>query len=159
MSSRPLERVPTIRGKLGSTIVVAVAITLLISYALIGFALRNTPKDSEAIDAPGARQAPRERQVADPPPDTMVVRRTATGEVTVEGVNLGVLPPDTPGRLPALGRDRQPRVGVDPDRRRRQSDRALPVADPRVPGPHVGDARVPAELNGGSSSSPVRSRR
>ena len=51
VSARPLEKLPTIRGKLGSTIVVAVGITIVISYALIGFALRNSPRDSEAIDA------------------------------------------------------------------------------------------------------------
>ncbi|HET6713268.1 MAG TPA: ATP-binding protein [Actinomycetota bacterium] len=103
MSSRPLERLPTIRGKLGSTIVFAVAITLLISYVLIGFALRETPKDSEAIDALSLAKRLASGSLADPPPDAMVVRRTAVGEVTVEGVNLGVLPPDTPGRLPRWG--------------------------------------------------------
>ncbi len=51
MSSRPLGRLPTIRGKLGATIVIAVAITIVISYALIGFALRESPRDSEAIRA------------------------------------------------------------------------------------------------------------
>ena len=61
MSSRPLERLPTIRGKLGATIVVAVAITIAISYALIGFALRNSPRDSEAIDALALARAHRER--------------------------------------------------------------------------------------------------
>ncbi len=103
MSARPLERLPTIRGKLGATIVVAVAITILISYALIGFALRNSPRDSEAIDALALARRIAAGEVADPPPDTMVVRRTVTGEVTVEGVNLGVLPPDTPGRVPRWG--------------------------------------------------------
>ena len=49
MAMRPLEKLPTIRSKLGSVIVVAVAITLLISYLVIGFALRNSPRDSEAI--------------------------------------------------------------------------------------------------------------
>jgi signal transduction histidine kinase len=103
VSARPLERLPTIRGKLGATIVVAVAITILISYALIGFALRNSPRDSEAIDALSLAKRIAAGEVADPPADTMVVRRSVTGEVTVEGVNLGVLPPDTPGRVPRWG--------------------------------------------------------
>ncbi len=103
MSSRPLERLPTIRGKLGATIVVAVGITIVISYALIGFALRNSPKDSEAIDALALARQIADGQVTEPPADTMVVRRSVTGEVTVEGVNLGVLPPDTPGRVPRWG--------------------------------------------------------
>ncbi len=103
MSSRPLERLPSIRGKLGATIVVAVAITIVISYALIGFALRNSPKDSEAIDALALARRIASGELAEPPADTMVVRRTTTGEVSVEGVNLGVLPPDTPGRVPRWG--------------------------------------------------------
>ena len=103
MSSRPLERLPTIRGKLGATIVVAVAITILISYALIGFALRNSPRDSEAIDALALARRIASGEVAEPPAGAMVVRRTITGEVTVEGENLGVLPPDTPGRVPRWG--------------------------------------------------------
>ena len=43
---------PTIRAKLGSTIIFAVGMTLLISYFLIGFALRNSPQDTEAVQAP-----------------------------------------------------------------------------------------------------------
>jgi signal transduction histidine kinase len=103
VSSRPLERLPTIRGKLGATIVVAVVITIAISYALIGFALRNSPRDSEAIDALALARRIASGEVAEPPPETMIVRRSPTGEVTVEGVNLGVLPPDTPGRVPRWG--------------------------------------------------------
>jgi signal transduction histidine kinase len=49
MAMRPLEKLPSIRAKLGSVIVFAVGMTLLISYVAIGFALRNSPKDSEAI--------------------------------------------------------------------------------------------------------------
>lgn len=92
MSSRPLERLPTIRGKLGATIVVAVAITLLISYALIGFALRDTPKASEAIDALSLARQIANGKLSEPPPDTMIVRRSITGEIAVEGVNFGELP-------------------------------------------------------------------
>jgi hypothetical protein len=103
VSSRPLERLPTIRGKLGATIVVAVGITIVISYALIGYALRDTPKDSEAIDALSLARRIASGEFSATPAGTMVVRRSLTGEVTVEGVNLGVLPPDTPGRVPRWG--------------------------------------------------------
>ncbi len=93
MSARPLERLPTIRAKLGSTIVVAVGVTIVLSYFLIGFALRNSPRDTEAVTAlKTARQAALGR--LEPIPDgTMVVRRSADGTVTVEGSNLQVLPP------------------------------------------------------------------
>ena len=50
MAMRPLEKLPSIRAKLGSVIVLAVAMTLLISYLLIGFYLRNSPRDTEAIE-------------------------------------------------------------------------------------------------------------
>ena len=55
MAMRPLEKLPSIRAKLGSVIVLAVAMTLLISYAVIGYALRDSPRDSEAIDTLRAR--------------------------------------------------------------------------------------------------------
>ena len=77
MAMRPLEKLPTIRAKLGSVIVLAVAMTLLISYLLIGFALRNSPKDTEAVRLlalarrftvePGAR-SPRARWWCSVPP-------------------------------------------------------------------------------------------
>ncbi len=40
MSMRPLEKLPTIRAKLGSTIVSAVAMTLLFVYVILGFGFR-----------------------------------------------------------------------------------------------------------------------
>jgi signal transduction histidine kinase len=93
VSARPFERLPTIRAKLGSTIVVAVAVTIVLSYFLIGFALRNSPRDTEAVDAlRTARQAVVGR-LPEIPAGTMIVRRTADGAVTIEGTNLDVLPP------------------------------------------------------------------
>jgi len=93
VSARPLERLPTIRAKLGSTIVVAVAVTIVLSYFLIGFALRNSPRDTEAVDAMRtARQAVVGR-LPEIPAGTMIVRRTVDGTVTIEGASLGVLPP------------------------------------------------------------------
>lgn len=93
MSTRPLERLPTIRGKLGSTIVVAVAITILISYGLIAFALRNSPKDSETVDALSLARKVQLGEVDPLPPNTMVARRDGKGVVTLQGADLGVTPP------------------------------------------------------------------
>jgi signal transduction histidine kinase len=91
--SRPLERLPTIRAKLGSTIVVAVAVTIVLSYFLIGFALRNSPRDTEAVTAlRTARQAIAGR-LPSIPEGTMLVRRLPDGSVTIEGTSLDVLPP------------------------------------------------------------------
>jgi signal transduction histidine kinase len=47
MSMRPLDRLPTIRAKLGSVIVFAVVVTILIMYVAVGFALRRTERDRE----------------------------------------------------------------------------------------------------------------
>jgi signal transduction histidine kinase len=44
---RPLERLPTIRAKLGSTIVFAVGVTIILVYVLFGYALRNSQADTE----------------------------------------------------------------------------------------------------------------
>ena len=49
MATRPLDRLTSIRAKLGSTVAIAVGLALLISYLLIAFALRNpraTPRRS-----------------------------------------------------------------------------------------------------------------
>jgi signal transduction histidine kinase len=103
VSTRPLQRLPTIRGKLGVTIVVAVAITLLISYALIGFALRNSPRDSEAIDALANARKLATGAMTSPPDGVMVIRVSAAGVRTVEGAQLSVLPPAFTDGVPHWG--------------------------------------------------------
>jgi signal transduction histidine kinase len=93
VSARPLERLPTIRAKLGSTIVVGVAVTIVLSYFLIGYALRNSPRDTEAVDALRiARQAAVGR-LPEVPAGTMIVKRGLDGSVSIEGTQLDVLPP------------------------------------------------------------------
>jgi signal transduction histidine kinase len=47
MAMRPLDRLPSIRAKLGSVIVFAVAVTILILYIAVGFALRRSERDRE----------------------------------------------------------------------------------------------------------------
>jgi signal transduction histidine kinase len=49
MSTRPLDGVTSIRAKLGSTIVFAIAVTILLMYVLFGYALRNSARDSETL--------------------------------------------------------------------------------------------------------------
>jgi signal transduction histidine kinase len=50
MSARPLERLPTIRAKLGSVIVFAVGLTVLLVYFLLALALRNSFRDADLVD-------------------------------------------------------------------------------------------------------------
>ena len=45
--TRPLDRLPSIRAKLGSVIVFAVAVTIVIMYAAMGFALRAYERDRQ----------------------------------------------------------------------------------------------------------------
>ena len=50
MRIRPLEKLPTIRGKLGSVIVLAVAMTIAGIYVLLGLALRNSFRDADLVE-------------------------------------------------------------------------------------------------------------
>ncbi len=103
MGTRPLERLPTIRAKLGSTIVVAIAMTLMLSYVLIGFALRNSPRDSEAVDVLAAARQVALGHTDKVPEGWMIVRRSAEGTVTIEGRDLGVTPPVYTDGVPHWG--------------------------------------------------------
>jgi HAMP domain-containing protein len=103
MAMRPLERLPTIRGKLGAVIVLAVAMTLLISYAAIGFALRNSPRDSEAIDALALARQVATGELQGIPDDTAIVRRSPGGTITIEGASFPVLPPEFNDGVPHWG--------------------------------------------------------
>lgn len=86
MAMRPLEKLPSIRAKLGSVIVLAVAMTLLISYAVIGYALRDSPRDSEAIDTLALAGKAAAGQLPNIPSDTEIIRRAPDGTVTaIEG--------------------------------------------------------------------------
>lgn len=49
MAMRPLEKLPTIRSKLGSVIVIAVAATVALIFVMLGYALRDTGRDSERL--------------------------------------------------------------------------------------------------------------
>lgn len=48
--TRPLDRLPSIRAKLGSVIVFAVAVTILILYLALGFALRESDREKERLE-------------------------------------------------------------------------------------------------------------
>jgi len=72
---RALEKLPTIRAKLGSVIVLAVALTIAVVYVLLGLALRNSFRDADLVDLLRVAQA-----------------RSTTGEVAPpEGASLATL--------------------------------------------------------------------
>ncbi|MGH2597390.1 MAG: sensor histidine kinase [Actinomycetota bacterium] len=49
MSTRPLERLPTIRAKLGSTIIFAVGMTVVLIFLILGYALRGSSQDTDRL--------------------------------------------------------------------------------------------------------------
>lgn len=98
-----LERLPTIRAKLGSTIVFAVAITILISYVAIGFALRDTPRSSEAIGALALARTYARGHLETVPNGTMLLIGSPSGDVRREGADLGVRPPAATDGVPRWG--------------------------------------------------------
>ena len=93
MAMRPLEKLPSIRAKLGSVIVLAVGMTLLISYAVIGYALRDSPRDAEAIDALRLANQAASGELQGIPSGTAIVTRSPDGSVTIEGESFSVNPP------------------------------------------------------------------
>jgi signal transduction histidine kinase len=103
VAMRPLEKLPTIRAKLGSTIVLAVATTLLISFVLIAFWLRNSPRDSEAVKTLAWARAAALGQFDHVPGDAMIVIRDPAGGLTIQGASLGQLPPTFTDGVPHWG--------------------------------------------------------
>jgi signal transduction histidine kinase len=102
MAMRPLEKLPTIRAKLGSVIVLAVAVTLLISYLIIGFALRNSTKSQEMLKTLNiaSRIAAGDRHIDN---DTKVVITNNIGNVQIFGAPIDVQAPVFPDRSPHVG--------------------------------------------------------
>ena len=103
MAMRPLEKLPTIRAKLGSVIVFAVAVTLIVSYVLIAFYLRNSPRDTEEIAALGLAGRAAVGDLEHIPANTMVVTRDADGNVTVQGADLHLQVPTFDDGVPHWG--------------------------------------------------------
>ena len=87
---RPLDRLPTIRSKLGSVIVFAVAATLVLAFFVLAYQLRNSPRDSEVLDLLATARQYANGKLEAIPPKTMIVFRAADGSTTAEGTDLGV---------------------------------------------------------------------
>jgi signal transduction histidine kinase len=71
---RPLERLPTIRAKLGSTIVFAVGMTVLLVYLLFGYALRHSQADTEWLKLMAVANRAASTEIRTPPKGTQIVR-------------------------------------------------------------------------------------
>ena len=112
---RPLDRLPSIRSKLGSVIVFAVAVTILIMYITVGFALRKSERNRQFREL--LREARGISALAFTPSGAPArslprVIRQARGDVVVVDMNgrrlAGQLPvPTTVGRALAGNLDTQ----------------------------------------------------
>jgi len=103
VATRRLQKLPSIRTKLGLVIVFAVAITIAISYVIIGYALKNSPKDSEAVRVLGLARQAGIRQLNPIPARTTVVWRDPDGTIRVDGSDPGALPPTFDDGVPHWG--------------------------------------------------------
>jgi signal transduction histidine kinase len=96
MAMRPLDRLPTIRAKLGSVIVFAVAMTLLLVFLMLGYALRESSQDSRRLHLMWVARTFAAQGAVDPGPGVTIVVTTPTG-VVIEGVPPAPLPDITDG--------------------------------------------------------------
>ena len=100
MSSRPLERLPTIRAKLGSTIIFAVGMTVILIFLMLGYALRKSSQDTDRLTL--LRVA---RRVGAPGPcrtrraSVSVIRTTPDGASLTSGEDAPALPLFTDGMV------------------------------------------------------------
>jgi signal transduction histidine kinase len=100
---RPFERLPTIRAKLGSVIVFAVAMTLLLAFLILGYALRESSQDSRRLHLVYvARTYADDGSINNPGRGVTVVVTTSSG---------AVLQGTPPTSIPAGALDGQAHVG------------------------------------------------
>jgi signal transduction histidine kinase len=99
---RPFERLPTIRAKLGSVIVFAVAMTLLLAFLILGYALRESSQDSRRLHLVYVARTYADTGTVNPGRGVTVVVTTSSGDVLQ-----GTLPTS----IPAGALDGQTHVG------------------------------------------------
>jgi signal transduction histidine kinase len=103
LAMRPLDKLPTIRAKLGSVIVFAVAMTLLLVFLMLGYALRESSQDSRRLHLVWVARTYAQEGSVNPGRGVTIVVTTPTG-VVVQGQLPTQLPPVTDG-LVHVGRD------------------------------------------------------
>jgi len=84
---RPLDRLPTIRAKLGSVIVFAVGMTVVLVYFLLSFALRNEFRDADLVELLQLAQE-QSRSSSPAGPEGTSFARLSDGELTWIGREL-----------------------------------------------------------------------
>ncbi len=101
MNTRPLEKLPTIRGKLGFTIVFAVGMTVILIFLILGYGLRGSSQDTRRLTLLRiAREQANDTPNPSPvPPGTTVVRETITGVLLDSAPPPKGMPTFTDGRV------------------------------------------------------------
>ena len=87
---RPLDRLPSIRAKLGSTIVLAVTVTLVLVFVFVGYTLRNSPRDSEVLALLALARQQAQGQLKVVPAHTRLAITQPDGTVLLRGADLKV---------------------------------------------------------------------
>jgi signal transduction histidine kinase len=98
MAMRPLDKLPTIRAKLGSVIVFAVAMTLLLVFLMLGYALRESSQDSRRLHLVWVARTFAAQGSVNPGDGVTVVVTTSTGRVVL-GEAPAELPLNTDGQV------------------------------------------------------------
>jgi signal transduction histidine kinase len=101
VNTRPLENLPTIRGKLGFTIVFAVGMTVVLIFLILGYALRGSSQDTRRLTLLRvAREQANDTPHPSPiPPGITVVPETITGVLLDPAPPPAGMPTFTDGRV------------------------------------------------------------
>jgi signal transduction histidine kinase len=93
MAMRPLERLPSIRAKLGSVIVIAVGVTVALVFLMLAYALRDTQRGAERLALLRfARQAAADPAHMAPKESGVTIVRLSPSGATVSGTPPAPLP-------------------------------------------------------------------
>jgi signal transduction histidine kinase len=91
VTSGPLERLPTIRAKLGSTIIFAVGMTVLLIFLILGYALRGSSHDTDRLTLLRVARRVAAGTTATVPKGIVVVRTDPNGaEISPENPPAGL---------------------------------------------------------------------
>jgi signal transduction histidine kinase len=99
VSSRPLERLPTIRAKLGSTIIFAVGMTVILIFLMLGYALRKSSQDTDRLTLLRVARRVAAGTLANAPGGISVIRTTPDGGSLTSGEDAPALPVFTDGMV------------------------------------------------------------
>ena len=100
MAMRPLEKLPSIRAKLGSVIIIAVGVTVVLVFLMLAYALRDTQRGTERLELlRKARRAANGKLQAPPVESGVTIVHLALDGTVLAGTAPTALPPFNDGRV------------------------------------------------------------